>query len=102
MTLHCSKHHGLGNDFLVALTDRVPHDAAELARRVCHRRTGIGADGFIVGLPSSRDGIDLVMHLWNANGSIAEISGNGIRCLAHAEARRRRVSSLDLVIETLG
>jgi diaminopimelate epimerase len=98
--LHCTKHHGLGNDFLVALALRVPDDAAALARRVCARRTGVGADGLIVGTPSSRPGVDLVMHLWNADGSVAEISGNGIRCLAHAESRRRG-SAVDLVIETL-
>jgi diaminopimelate epimerase len=99
--LHCTKHHGLGNDFLVALALRVPDDPAVLARHVCARRTGVGADGLIVGTPSTRPGIDLVMHLWNADGSVAEISGNGIRCLAHAEARRRGETTLDLVIETL-
>jgi diaminopimelate epimerase len=99
--LHCTKHHGLGNDFLVALALRVPDDAAALARRACARRTGVGADGLIIGVPSVRDGIDLAMHLWNADGSVAEISGNGIRCLAHAEARRRGLGTVDLVIETL-
>jgi diaminopimelate epimerase len=100
-SLHCTKHHGLGNDFLVALALRVPDDAAALARRVCARRTGVGADGLIVGVPSDRPGIDLVMHLWNADGSVAEISGNGIRCLAQAEARRRGLTAVDLCIETL-
>jgi diaminopimelate epimerase len=99
--LHCTKHHGLGNDFLVALALRVPDDAADLARRACARRTGVGADGLIVGTPPERPGVDLTMHLWNADGSVAEISGNGIRCLAHAEARRRGAGELQLVIETL-
>jgi diaminopimelate epimerase len=99
--LHCTKHHGLGNDFLVALALRVPDDAAVLARRACARRTGIGADGLIVGTPATRPGVDLVMHLWNADGSVAEISGNGIRCLAQAESRRRGGGPVDLVIETL-
>jgi diaminopimelate epimerase len=99
--LHCTKHHGLGNDFLVALALRAPDETVSLVRRICARRTGVGADGFIVGLPSPRAGIDLVMQLWNADGSVAEISGNGIRCLAHAEARRRGVATVDLRIETL-
>jgi diaminopimelate epimerase len=100
-TLSCAKYHGLGNDFLIALASRVPVDGAALARALCARRTGIGADGLIFGVPSDRPGVDLVMHLWNADGSVAEISGNGIRCLAHAEARRRGTAKVDLVIETL-
>ncbi|HEX7095364.1 MAG TPA: diaminopimelate epimerase [Acidimicrobiales bacterium] len=100
-TLHCAKYHGLGNDFLVVLADAVPPRAAELARALCERRTGVGADGLVVGTPSARAGIDLVFHLWNADGGVAEISGNGIRCLAHAEARRRGVDNLDLRVETL-
>lgn len=100
-TLAGAKFHGLGNDFVVVLADDVPAGAAALARRVCHRRTGIGADGLVVGVPSPRAGVDLVFHLWNADGSVAEISGNGIRCLAHAEARRRGVDALELVVETL-
>jgi diaminopimelate epimerase len=86
-----SKHHGLGNDFLVALDVRneraLPVDA-ELARHLCDRRRGIGADGLIHGAEPDADqrraGIDVVMHLFNSDGSRAEISGNGIRCLGQA------------------
>ena len=92
MTFRLTKHHGLGNDFLVHLTD----DAAafadraawiERARRWCHRHHGVGADGLLVGLHGrAADGVDLVMLLVNADGSIAEMSGNGIRALAWAAA----------------
>lgn len=99
--LRCAKYHGLGNDFVVALLDAVPPHADALARAVCARRTGVGADGLIIGTPSARPGVDLVFNLWNADGGVAEISGNGIRCLAHAEVRRRGVERADLVIETL-
>jgi diaminopimelate epimerase len=95
-----AKYHGLGNDFLIALLPEAPPGASDLARRLCARRTGIGADGLLVGTPSARPGVDLVFHLWNSDGSTAEISGNGIRCLGHAEARRRGVDHLDLVVET--
>ena len=59
-SMHLSKHHGLGNDFLVLLPDDVvpmPDDvAAALARRLCHRTRGIGADGLIIGgAPVRRD-----------------------------------------------
>jgi diaminopimelate epimerase len=93
MTFALSKLHGLGNDFLVHLTDDPSElsDApvwSERAVRWCHRSRGVGADGLILGVHGTRDA-DLVMVLHNADGSRAEMSGNGIRCLAHAEALRR-------------
>jgi diaminopimelate epimerase len=89
-----TKHHGLANDFLVVLdetNDRVPTVDGELARRLCDRRTGIGADGLIHGARpvDDADGLDVVMHLYNADGGRAEMSGNGIRCLVQAVARAR-------------
>ena len=86
--LALTKLHGIGNDFLVAL-DPPPSTeerGAELARSLCDRHRGIGADGLIV----SRSGeavpseATLTFRLWNADGSEAEVSGNGLRCLAHA------------------
>ena len=81
-----TKHHGLGNDFLVTFHPAVT-DLAELARRVCDRRRGIGADGLIVG--ESAEGYAAQMILFNADGGRAEMSGNGIRCFAQALAARR-------------
>ena len=96
--MHLTKHHGLGNDFLVALVDEVPGDGAKLARSWCHRTTGIGADGLIFGTPD--DDADLRMTLFNSDGSRAEISGNGIRCLAQAEfARRAGSDRLDIITD---
>ena len=85
-TLTLTKHHGLGNDFLVVFHPHVD-DLAALARRVCDRRRGIGADGMLVG--ESEDGYAARMVLFNADGSRAEMSGNGIRCFAQAMAARR-------------
>lgn len=79
MTLSVSKYHGLGNDFLVAL-EVAGLDAAS-ARRLCDRHRGVGADGLVLG---ARSGGGLAFRLWNADGSEAEMSGNGMRCLAHA------------------
>jgi len=82
------KLHGIGNDFLVLLDagrGRAPAAPdADLARRLCHRHEGIGADGLILG--TRLDSVDAAMSfvLWNADGSRAEMSGNGVRCLAHA------------------
>ena len=60
---------------------------------MCDRRTGIGADGLIHGAaPEPGSDATVVMHLYNADGSRAEMSGNGIRCLAHAVALAREVN----------
>lgn len=91
-----SKHHGLGNDFLVALDERndgpLALDGGD-ARRLCDRTCGVGADGLIhAARPTDEQvahGIDVVMHLFNADGGRAEMSGNGIRCLGQAVARAR-------------
>ncbi len=73
------KYHGLGNDFLVLLDlgDRCPVDPAAV-RALCDRHRGVGADGVIRVRPGP------TMELYNADGSRAEMSGNGIRCLAMA------------------
>ena len=96
--MHLTKHHGLGNDFLVTFVDEVPDDAPELARTLCDRRTGLGADGLILGID---DGLMPIMRLFNSDGSPAEVSGNGLRCLAQAIAMRRGVGTLEVDVETL-
>ncbi|NCG41416.1 MAG: diaminopimelate epimerase [Actinobacteria bacterium] len=95
------KHHGLGNDFLVTFVDDLPGSPDALARRLCDRRTGVGADGLLFGLPGS-GGNDLKMVLFNADGSRPEMSGNGIRCLAHAHSRRLLLGGVKIQIETDG
>ncbi len=99
--MRLTKHHGLENDFLITFAPRFPAGVADLARRLCARHRGIGADGLIVLTPSPRGGVDHVMGLWNADGSRAEISGNGIRCAAQAIARGRGVDTGTFVVETL-
>jgi diaminopimelate epimerase len=83
-TLQLTKHHGAGNDFLVMVDveDR-RRMAPELVRALCARRVGVGADG-VIRVGAGREGADLSMDLHNADGSEAEMSGNGIRCLAQA------------------
>ncbi|MEX2659011.1 MAG: diaminopimelate epimerase, partial [Acidimicrobiales bacterium] len=100
--MHLAKLHGLGNDFLVLvdLDDATPIDAG-LAAALCDRRRGIGADGLIRVTPGT-DGADLTMALRNADGSVAEMSGNGVRCLALAVARHRGVDELHLTVATGG
>jgi diaminopimelate epimerase len=97
--LTLTKHHGLGNDFLVVFHPGVD-DLAALARRVCHRTRGIGADGLLVG--ESEDGFAARMVLFNADGSRAEMSGNGIRCFAQALAARRGDLATQTVLTDAG
>ena len=88
--LQFSKYQGLGNDFLLldsrdglALSDGGgPVDLdPESIRRLCDRRFGVGADGVILALPP-REGGELRMRIFNADGTEPEMCGNGIRCLA--------------------
>ena len=100
--LRLTKHHGAGNDFLVLLDpdDRRPVSAQE-ARALCDRHRGIGADGVLRAV--SGDGpAALTMDLRNADGTVAEMSGNGIRCLVQAAVDAGLVGAGPVVVETLG
>lgn len=89
--LRLTKHEGLGNDFLVLLDpERSIPISTELVQQVCDRHRGVGADGLMRASTPRGDGAEgtsaaaAVMELYNADGSRAEMSGNGIRCLAQA------------------
>jgi diaminopimelate epimerase len=102
MRLTLTKHHGLGNDFLVLFDDQPlpPMGPEQLAVELCDRRRGIGADGLLIGGTRPSDGADVGMILYNADGSRAEMSGNGIRCLAQAWARRTNVAEGTVKVAT--
>lgn len=77
-----TKMHGAGNDYVYVdcFTQDVPDDLPELARRISHRHFGVGGDGLILIRPS--ESADARMQMFNADGSEAEMCGNGIRCVA--------------------
>jgi len=81
-----SKLHALGNDFLVLQVGEdigVQQSLASIARKICARHAGVGADGILCYHPSlGDDGADFSALIFNADGSRAEMSGNGLRCLA--------------------
>lgn len=87
-TVRLHKHHALGNDFLVLVAGEAdaPVDPA-LAVHACARHAGVGADGLLRLGPGHGSGVDLTMQLLNADGSSAEMSGNGLRCLVQAAYR---------------
>lgn len=76
-----TKMQGIGNDFvLIDATSSMPSNPQQLAKAMCERHFGIGADGVIFALPSEK--APLKMRIFNPDGSEAEMCGNGIRCLA--------------------
>jgi len=92
---------GAGNDFVLldALAQPLPeHDFASLARRLCDRRFGVGADGLLVVEPSHE--ADYRMRILNADGSEATMCGNGIRCFARYLWEYRCPDAASLAIET--
>jgi diaminopimelate epimerase len=99
--LDFEKYEGLGNDFVVV--DAARDDAVSIAtaRQLCDRRLGIGADGVLLVLPpkdaSTADGRMVVI---NADGSIPEMCGNGLRCVALHVARKKGIETGRLTFET--
>jgi diaminopimelate epimerase len=91
------KYHGLGNDFVVLDRRGSGVDVDEvLTRAVCDRHFGVGADGVLAVLPSHRAAARMVVH--NADGSVAEMCGNGLRCVVKhlADADPSRPSRLEV------
>jgi diaminopimelate epimerase len=99
--LRLSKLHATGNDFLVhlELDAAEPELDATVVTALCDRHRGIGADGVIT-IGPGRDGADCSMTLVNADGGRAEMSGNGVRCLAWVAARAGMVRDHELLVDT--
>lgn len=97
-----TKMHGIGNDFVVvdAMREAWPEESLpHLARRICDRHFGIGADGWILILPSRV--ADFRMRIFNPDGSEAEMCGNGIRCFAKYVFERKLTPHKEIQVETL-
>jgi len=94
-----TKMHGVGNDFVIFDTEEVAEvSLPDLARRICDRHIGVGADGILV--PSTSEVADLKMVYFNSDGSSSEMCGNGIRCLARYANDRGLVEGPALTVET--
>lgn len=101
-TLALTKHHGLGNDFLVLLDrDGTQPIDEHVAAAVCDRHRGVGADGLIrVTTSDGEGGPRFTMELRNEDGSRAEMSGNGISCLGQAVVRAGLVADGVVHVDT--
>ncbi len=77
-----TKMHGIGNDYVYVdcFAQPTPADPAALAKKIADRHFGVGGDGLILICPS--DKADARMRMFNADGSEAEMCGNGVRCVA--------------------
>lgn len=95
-----TKMQGIGNDFILInlIKTKLSEDYSTLAKRVCDRHFGIGADGLILLLPSNF--VELRARFFNPDGSEAEMCGNGMRCLAKYLYERKLVKRKEIKVET--
>jgi diaminopimelate epimerase len=83
MNIPFTKAHGAKNDFLLTWEADVPEgDRVRMAVAICDRHTGVGADGWLLVKPPEDADAEGTIQLYNSDGSLAEISGNGTRCAA--------------------
>lgn len=95
-----TKYHGTGNDFLLLKEEDVKGlDLSELARTMCHRNFGIGADGLMVAANSKHG--DMRMIYYNQDGTVAPMCGNGLRCFGRFIHENRLVEKDSFLVETL-
>ena len=96
-----TKVHGLGNDFILLEQQAYEkQNLADLARELCDRHTGIGADGLLLVAPAADRAADIRMRIINQDGSEAEMCGNGIRCFARYAYEQGFVDGSDFRVET--
>ena len=94
------KLHGAGNDFIAIDGEKyIYEDYSEIARKMCHRRFGIGADGLLVAKHSSV--ADCCMVYYNSDGSRAKMCGNGLRCFVKYVHDTGLVAKTEFDVETL-
>lgn len=84
-TIKITKMQGCGNDFVILDYDEFQKanlSMEELAKRLCDRHFGIGADGMIIPKKSEDKNIDIAWYFYNSDGTVAQMCGNGMRCFA--------------------
>ncbi|MDI6452446.1 diaminopimelate epimerase [Peloplasma aerotolerans] len=91
------KYHGTGNDFI--LIHEIPNNPNQLAKSICDRHFGIGADGLIYASPSQI--ADIKFNYYNSDGSIAPMCGNGMRCFVKYLKDNDLIAKNEFMVETL-
>jgi diaminopimelate epimerase len=97
--MNFTKLQATGNDFILIDARNMERDWPKLARDMCHRHCGIGADGLLLVMPSNA--ANLRMQTFNPDGSEAEVCGNGLRCFAKYVIDRQINLGPNLTVETL-
>ncbi len=101
MPLSFTKMHGLGNDYVfISLYDQAVDDPPALARAISDRHRGVGSDGLILVAPATDPAAQVRMIMYNADGSRAQMCGNGIRCLAKLAYERGLARANPLCVQT--
>lgn len=104
-TIKLTKMQGLGNDFLIidyAEYEKANMPMPELAKKICDRNFGIGADGMIIpNLTPINKSADIGWYFYNSDGTTAQMCGNGIRCFAKYAKDNKLVNSNKFSVETL-
>lgn len=98
LTFH--KYEGLGNDFIIVEAERDDAVTPAGAREICDRRLGVGGDGVLLVLPPTTRDAHARMKVLNADGSVPEMCGNGLRCAVLHVARARGQRTGEVVFDT--
>ncbi|MBA4601126.1 diaminopimelate epimerase [Thermoactinomyces mirandus] len=98
--MNFTKMHGLGNDFVLVCQVQAPSqtEMSTLARKMCDRHLGVGADGLVAVYPSAS--ADVAMRIFNSDGTLAEQCGNAMRCVARYYYERISSEKTEFAIET--
>lgn len=97
MILRFYKYHGTGNDFI--LLEEKPQNPEHIAKKMCDRHFGIGADGLI--FPEASNVADIKFHYYNADGTIAPMCGNGMRCFVKFMTDLKRIEKKSMTVESI-
>lgn len=98
--MHFTKMHGLGNDYLYVYGE-APSDVANLSIRLSDRHFGAGSDGMVFITPATSPAADFTMRIFNADGSEAQMCGNGIRCVGKYVYDKGLTDKTSIDIDTL-
>ncbi len=103
-TIKITKMHGCGNDFVFLDYEEFQKSGKtleELAKQLCDRHYGVGADGMIIPVPYEGEDADIAWHYYNSDGTTAQMCGNGMRCFAKYVFDRNLVSDKQFRVKTL-
>lgn len=94
------KMEGIGNDFVVidAIAEKLPFNLSKIAKVICHRRFGIGCDQILLLEKSEQAAAKMI--IYNADGSLAEMCGNGLRCVARYLLEKENKNDGEISLET--